>query len=305
MRELRIAGGRAVGAELVADDETISVEARAVVNATGPWVDTVRRLEEATVGTSVRLSKGVHALLALDEPWPAAVTIPQDEARVSFAIPWLGMLLLGTTDTLYEGAPDGVEPTLEDIDQILAEAAVALEPEVVRPELVRSTFAGLRVLPGGDGGTASARRETVFSIGPAGMLSVAGGKLTTYRRIALDALAALRPQLALHRLDRTPVALPGAHGIERATAELERRLDPEAAAHLVSLYGGLALEVVAEAEEDPELLRPLHPDAPDLAVQAVYARRREWAVHDDDILRRRTTLAYRGVSDVASVRDSS
>src|SRR3989442_10601181 len=111
----------------------------------------------------------------MDEPWPAAVTIPHDKVRVTFAIPWLGMLLVATTDTLYEGEPEGVEPTAADLDQILAEAAVAIEPSLLQREAVRSSFAGLRVLPGGDGGTASARRETVFSIGPAGMLSVAGG----------------------------------------------------------------------------------------------------------------------------------
>jgi len=274
----------------------MSVAAGAIVNATGPWVDVVRRLEDPSAGTSVRLSKGAHALLALDEPWAAAVTIPHDKVRVSFAIPWLGMLLVGTTDTLYEGTPDGVEPTAADVDQILGEAAVAVDPEVVRPAAVRSTFAGLRVLPGGHGGTATARRETVFSVGPAGMLSVAGGKLTTYRRIALGALDAIRPQLQLHRLDGRPAPLPGAEGLDRAAAELASRLDPVQAAHLLGLYGSLALEVLADADEDPDLLQPLHPDAPDLAVQAVYACRSEWAVRPDDVLRRRTTLAYRGLA---------
>src|SRR5262249_50077187 len=127
-----------------------------------------------------------------------------------FAVPWHGLLLLGTTDTLHDGGPDEVAVTDEDVDQVLAEAAVALSPELLRRDRIRAVYAGLRVLPGGDGSTANARRETVYSRGAGGMLSMAGGKLTTYRRIALDALDPLRAALGLHRLDRRPRPLPGA-----------------------------------------------------------------------------------------------
>src|SRR2546423_6181994 len=102
------------------------------------------------------------------------------------------MLLLGTTDTPFDGEPDELAVGEADVEQVLAEAAVAVDPELVARDRVRATFAGLRVLPAGDGATASARRETSFTHGPAGMLSVAGGKLTTYRRIALAALERLR-----------------------------------------------------------------------------------------------------------------
>ncbi len=292
--ELRIARGRVAGAEVLVDGGAVSARARAVVNATGPWVDRVRRLEDPAAAPSVRLSKGAHALLSLDRPWSAALTIPHDKVRVSFAVPWEGMLLLGTTDTLYEGEPDGVAATDADVDQILAEAAVALEPDALRREAVRSTFAGLRVLPGGEGETASARRETVLLRGPAGVLSVAGGKLTTYRRIALDALSALRADLGLHSLDRRPVPLPGAIGFERAARYPE--LEPAVRAHLTHLYGSLAEEVLAPAADDPELLRPLHADGPDIAAQALYARTHEWACRPEDVLRRRTTLALRGLA---------
>jgi glycerol-3-phosphate dehydrogenase len=239
------------------------------------------------------LSKGVHALVDLEHPWSAALTIPHDAVRVTFAVPWEGMLLLGTTDTLYEGDPADVAATDGDVDQIVEEASVAVEG--VRRDDVRAVFAGLRVLPDGGGDdTASARRETVYSTGPAGMLTVAGGKLTTYRRIALDALAALRPQLGLHRLDRRPHPLPGAADIAPSPALAE--LDPSVRAHLLHLYGSLANEVVALADSDPDLLRPLHPRAPEIAAQVAYAYRREWAVTAEDVLRRRTTLALRGLA---------
>jgi glycerol-3-phosphate dehydrogenase len=285
---LRVEGARVTGADV---DGVGAVRARAVVNATGPWVDHLRRLEDPKAPPSVRLSKGVHAVVDLPSAWSAALTVPRDAVRVTFAVPWEGMLLLGTTDTLYEGDPAAVAPTEREVVQILAEAATAVEG--IERAQVRATFAGLRVLPGAGEDTASSRRETVYSIGPGGMLSVAGGKLTTYRRIALDALDALRPQLGLHRLDRRPHPLPGAAEVAPSPALAE--LDPPVRAHLLHLYGSLANEVLADAEGDPDLLRPLHPRAPELAAQVAYAYRREWAVMPEDVLRRRTTLALRGI----------
>lgn len=303
VRSLRTLRGRAAGAEIVdlaGRGETLSVAARAVVNATGPWVDALRRLEDPNAAPSGRLSKGVHVLVRPEAPWTAALTIPHDKVRVSFALPWEGMLMLGTTDTLYEGDPGEVEASEADIRQVLDEAAVAVEPDLLGREQVRAAFAGLRVLPGRGSGTASAHRETVLLRGPAGMLSVAGGKLTTYRRIALDALDELRSELGLHRLDRTPRPLPGAADLGEATTRLARRypgLEPSVRLHLAHLYGSLAEEVLAEAGERPELLERLHPDAPDLAAQVVYAGRREWALTAEDVLRRRTTLSLRGLAD--------
>jgi glycerol-3-phosphate dehydrogenase len=305
VRELRTVHGRVAGAEVLVDGTAVSVSARTVVNATGPWVDAVRRLEDPSAAPSVRLSKGAHLLLSLDQPWAAALTIPHDKVRVSFALPWQGMLLLGTTDTLHDGEPGAVEATDADVEQILAEAAIAITTDLLRREAVRSTFAGLRVLPTGDGSTTSARRETVYLRGPSGMLSVAGGKLTTYRRIALAALSTLRADLGLHRLDRRPFPLPGAIDPDEGVRRLARRwpdLEPAVCAHLVHLYGSLAEEVLAPAAADPDLLHPIHPEGPDLAVQALYARDVEWACRPEDVLRRRTTLALRGLADEDVVR---
>jgi glycerol-3-phosphate dehydrogenase len=302
--ELGAANGR-VGSAAVRDvlgGSAIEVAARAVVNATGPWIDHVRRLEDAKASPSSRLSKGVHAVLALEEPMSAALIIPHDRVRVSFAVPWEGMLLLGTTDTLYEGDPGEVAATDDDVRQVLEEASIALEPNVLRPELVRSTFAGLRVLPGTDGSTASARRETVLLRGPKGMLTIAGGKLTTYRRIALEALDELRSDLGLGRLDRRPAPLPGAAELHDAAQRISRAhpdIDLSARLHLAHLYGTLAAEVLAPADDEPALLERLHPAAPDIAAQALYARAREWACTDEDVLARRTTLGLRGLRPAA------
>jgi glycerol-3-phosphate dehydrogenase len=130
------------------------------------------------------------------------------------------------------------------------------------------------------------------------MLTVAGGKLTTYRRIALDALALLRADLGLQRLDRRPRPLPGATDPAAEASRLGLRfpsLDPEVCAHLAHLYGSLAREALAPADERPELLDRIHHDAPDIQAQVVYAATDEWALTAEDVLRRRSTLALRGL----------
>jgi len=291
---LRIEGGRATGAEIRVDGRDVSVAARAVVNSAGPWVDHVRRLEDPAVGTSVRLSKGAHVLVEREAEWSAALTVPQDLVRVTFAVPWYGMLLLGTTETPYDGDPGAVAATGDDVDEILREAAVALDPLLVARDRVRAAFAGLRVLPVGKGESVNARRETVYSIGRAGMLSVAGGKLTTYRRIALGVLERLRSQLGLREIDRTPWPLPGATIPPRMS--LPKDLDSDVWAHLRHMYGGRTPEVLAPAERDPSLLERLDPRGPDIAAQVAYAASREWARSSDDVLRRRTTLFHRGLT---------
>jgi glycerol-3-phosphate dehydrogenase len=289
---LRIERGRVAGAEILVDGKTISVRARATVNASGPWLDSVRRLEDPATGRSITLSKGIHVLLDPDGEWSAALTIPHDKVRVTFAVPWQGMFLLGTTDEPYEGEPDAVSVDPADVRKVLGEASVAVDPHLLRADRVRATYAGLRVLPGTTGATTSARRETVYTRGSRGMLSVAGGKLTTYRRIALDALGELRSDLGLHRIDRRPWPLPGATGLSQMQLPVE--VAPELRSHLRGLYGTLAADVLAPAIEDPALLEPLAPNAPDIAAQAIYAARTEWALTPEDVLRRRTTLALRG-----------
>jgi glycerol-3-phosphate dehydrogenase len=270
--------------EVRVDGRVVVVRAKQVINAAGPWVDQVRRLEDQHAKPSMRLSKGVHVVVDGGETWGAALTIPHDKVRVSFAVPWEGVLLLGTTDTEYIGSPGDVSVSDTDVAQVLDEAGVALD--AIGPP--RATFAGLRVLPGGDGGTASAKRETVFSSGPTGMVSVAGGKLTTYRRIALDALG----HAGVRGLSRRPRPLPGATGLDRIAWPVE--LESATRAHLLHLYGSLAVEVLQPAVEDPSLLEPIVAGRPDLRAQDLYARTHEWARSDADVVRRRTTAWLAG-----------
>ena len=281
-----------------AEGEQITIRTRAVVNATGPWVDTLRRLEDARAGTSIQLSKGAHLVLDTDARWPSAVTVPLDRVRVSFALPYNGMLLLGTTDEPYEGDPAAVQATDEDQARILAEAGSALQADVVAPARVRYRFAGLRALPLGEPGeTASTRREMVLSRGSGGMLSVAGGKYTTFRRIAIEVVRALAPDLELHALDEHPAPLADAVDPESMATLLRARpygLESELAVHLARLFGAAAPSVASLALDDPALLEPLHPAGPDIAAQVVWARHAEWAREVEDVLRRRSSLVFRG-----------
>jgi glycerol-3-phosphate dehydrogenase len=279
------------------DGETVGIPACAVVNATGAWIDEVRRLEDPAAGTSVTLSKGSHLVLERRDHWGAAVTIPVEAARVVFAIPWMGALLLGTTDVPFEGDARDVRPTAAEERQILDEVGVAVE---LPAAAIRARFAGVRVLPVGALDTSRAPRETMLSRGPLGMLSVAGGKLTTYRRIALAVLHALRPELELHRIDRRPRPLPGATDPRIAADALRRRhphLAPPLAGRLAQTYGTLAEEVIAAGP-----LEPLADDVAETEAEVLYARAQEWALTADDFLRRRTTLALTG-RDSAAVRE--
>jgi glycerol-3-phosphate dehydrogenase len=131
------------------------------------------------------------------------------------------------------------------------------------------------------------------------MLSVAGGKLTTYRKIALDALERVHERLGLRRVDRRPFPLPGARG---AAPELPVEIDPDVEAHLRHLYGSRAARVVAPAVGEPALLERIHPDGPDIVAQVRFAVTEEWATTVDDVLRRRTTVALRGLADAGAVR---
>ena len=303
-----VENGRMSGACVVdrLDGTEYAVAARAVVNATGPWVDHVRRLEDPDAAPSVQLSKGAHLVVRLHAPadgeappWRAALTVPLADGRVSFAIPWEDQLLLGTTDEPYDGDPAAVQCTDADEARILSEAGQAIDPAWLAAVDVRYRFAGLRVLPRSEQDTQHIRRETVISRGRYGLISVAGGKWTTFRRIGLDVLRQIAETLGGTAIDDHRMMLPGAAHPD-AVARILRAAHPElpadVVAHLAGHYGTYAHEISRILTADPRLAERIHPDGPDIWAQVAYAVADEWACTVDDILRRRTTVEVRGLA---------
>jgi glycerol-3-phosphate dehydrogenase len=277
----------------------VSVRCRAVVNATGPWIDQLRLLEDPRREPAVRLSKGVHLVLPLEGDWRAAFTLDLGGVGHVYAVPWHSMLLLGTTDTPYGGDPGAVVPDPAEESHLLGAASRFLPPDLIQPERLRCSFAGLRVLSPGDGRVYEASREHVVRVGPAGMISVGGGKLTTHRLIALDALRGLPGELRPRKLRPNVDPLPGSSPPDARA--LRALLDATTAEHLMELYGGEAEKLLGYAARFPDALEKVHPEGPDVWAQVYHAADEEWAVTADDVVRRRTTLGIRAL-DTEEVR---
>ena len=267
----------------------LTVRCRAVVNATGPWVDSIRKMEDSGSRPISRLSKGVHIVLRPDEPWKAAAAVSLEGGRHIYAVPCEGTLLLGTTDEEYEGDPADVAAEPGDLSYLLGTAGRFLNPEMLHQERVISTFAGLRVLPRGEDPALDASRTHLLSVGPAGMVSVAGGKLTTHRLIALDALRHLPGRVRPRRVSLSDAPITGV-----GCRDLHSRIDGSTADHLLHHYGGEAGRLLTYCEDSPNAIDRITPGAPDLWAQVYHAVREEWAMTADDVIYRRTTLGLRG-----------
>ena len=279
----------AVDVESAAGSRTI--RCRQVVNAAGPWVDRVRRLEDPNCAPGSRLSKGVHVTLPMPDGWRAAIARTVGGSRVAFALPWEGVLLIGTTDTPYEGEPDDARVEGSDLDQVFHEASLSLPEEILDRKRILYSMAGLRVLELGSSTTAETSREHVITKGPLGMVSVAGGKLTTHRRIAMDVLHRLDDERAQkHRLDDAP--LPGAGPLPDRPSDV----DPEVWDNLVRHYGSETSKLLAYRSTYADALARIHPGAPVVWAQVYHGVAAEWARNVEDIVRRRTTLAVRGLA---------
>jgi glycerol-3-phosphate dehydrogenase len=273
---------------------TVEVPARAVVNATGIWAERIAALD-APPAFRIRHSKGVH-LVVRPEAIEAtdAIVIPEtDDGRLAFIVPWAGRFVLGTTDEPYDGDLTAPVATAADVAYLLEHANRYLV-RPLGPEDITATYAGVRPLIGAAAGsTAALARDHVVVTSPGGLVTVTGGKLTTYRKMAEDAVDVVAARLGGARPCRT-AALPlaGAEGLDEAQAALEAvGLSAAQRAHLLETYGGLARELAALLRADPSLAAPLAPGLPHVAAEVVYACRAEQAVGLADCLYLRTRLA--------------
>jgi glycerol-3-phosphate dehydrogenase len=277
----------------------VRIRARQVLNATGPWGDAVRRLAGDDSGPLLRPTKGVHLVAPGRGLTAAFLLLHPADGRAFFVIPWLNKTLLGTTDTECDEAPDDVRVTPADVDYLLEGHNHYFTPGLA-PGDIRGRFAGLRpLLRSGRGRPSDRSREYQLFRSPSGLLSVAGGKYTTYRHMAEVITDAVARRLGVARACRTRTfRLDGAPPVAwdrfepAAVRELcaRRGLDGAAARHLVRRYGRRAADVAAYLGRDPALRQPVVAGEPDLRAEFAYQRDEEMALFPADFLLRRTRL---------------
>lgn len=304
-------------------DRTVEVRAGAVINATGPWSDRVRT-HGAQHSHQLRLTKGVHIVVpAARVPLEHTVVLfhPKDQ-RLLFAIPWGDHVYIGTTDTDYEGDPSEVRATRSDIDYLFAAVESYFPRTNLRYEEITSTWAGLRPLIRAEGVPPSqVSREHVITTDADGLVSIAGGKLTTHRRMgaevvdeALDGLKKRGHTLPpLKKINTAELPLPGAVDwpdeddgtiVAGQVSEAAGGLLPaETCRYLADRYGTRALPLVAAARADQRLLAPLVPGRPEILAQVDWAVAEELAVTVTDFMERRTQLYFRADDQGLSALD--
>jgi glycerol-3-phosphate dehydrogenase len=281
------ASGRVNGARLADGTE---VRAAVVVNATGVWSDDVRALDEGTHPNTIRPAKGIHISVAWDKvrcDIAGVVPVPKDRRSI-FVVPWGDRVYLGTTDTDYDGPVDDPQCTTEDV-QYLIDAFNTFVKEPITVDDVLGTWAGLRPLvkDARSERTADLSRRHAVTTSTSGLVTVTGGKLTTYRKMAADTVDEVVKNLDRKGVPRhSPTKRLPLRGAAGADSDLG--LDADVAEHLRSRYGNEARVVAAMIEADPALARPLVASLPYLRVEAVYAARYEMARTVDDVLARRT-----------------
>ncbi|MPZ71899.1 MAG: FAD-dependent oxidoreductase [Nitriliruptorales bacterium] len=292
-------GERVVGVQVrdLESGQEFDVRARQVVNATGVWTDDVQQL----VGRGrirVRASKGVHLVVPRDRIHADSGVILRTATSVLFVIPWGRHWIIGTTDTEWKLGKAHPAASRADIDYLLAHVNRVLAEPLTHAD-VEGVYAGLRPLLRGESAETStlSREHAVWQAVP-GLVTVAGGKYTTYRVMAADAIDmasyGLATRVPRSCTDVTPLA--GAQGFQavwnrRGTLASTSGLHVARIEHLLRRYGTLTVELLQLIELDPQLRAPV-PGAEDyLAAEVVYAASHEGALHIDDVLTRRTHVS--------------
>ncbi|REF35095.1 glycerol-3-phosphate dehydrogenase/oxidase [Thermasporomyces composti] len=306
-------GGRIVGAHVrdVDSGATTTIRAKVVINCTGVWTDDVQRLTGGRGRFRVRASKGVHILVPRDRIPSEVGLILRTEQSVLFVIPWGNHWIVGTTDTDWNLDKAHPAASRADIDYLLAHVNDVLV-EKLTPDDIEGVYAGLRPLLAGESEqTSQLSREHAVARPLPGLVSIAGGKYTTYRVMAKDAVDAARADLDPSVPDSVTENVPllGAEGYHALANQVETLADEYGLPvwrmqRLLGRYGSLIDEVLELAEHDRTLLEPLPGAGEYLAVEARYAATHEAAVHLDDVLARRTRIsietAHRGTETAAA-----
>jgi len=291
--------GRTRGVQALDTESGVELEVRAanVINATGVWADQLRpeELHDEAELPRIRPSRGTHIILdRADLPLVGGAIVPAGSGRSIFALPWLGRTLVGTTDNDYEGELEHVRPASEDVDYLLTAVNDFFGAELGPDDLV-GAFAGVRPLisTGDPKKSVDISRKAELYETSSGMITITGGKLTTWRRMAKMAVDRLVERDARDAPCRTH-EIPLGQAI--AAAELPRveGVPVESYPALAARYGDAAHQVLALAAEGshahPELAQPIVAGLPDLLAEVVLAARQEQARSIGDVFLRRTRL---------------
>ena len=285
----------------LATGRALPVRARAVINATGVWTEDTEALAGSEGGLRVLASKGIHIVVPRERIKGQVGLILQTEKSVLFVIPWSRYWVIGTTDTPWEQELQHPVATAADIDYVLEHANAVLAHPLTRDDII-GTWAGLRPLlqPGTKEGTSSAkvsREHTVASPTP-GLTVIAGGKLTTYRVMAKDAVDFAIGQRASALPSIThKIPLLGAVGLDAVRRQARPWASrygwtPAMVDHLLHRYGSNLRELVELCEAQPDLARPLEHAPAYLRAEVAYGVSHEGALHLEDLLLHRTRLNY-------------
>jgi glycerol-3-phosphate dehydrogenase len=311
-------GKRVLGVK-ARDTETgklITIKATATVMCAGIWSDELHDSFGLKAGYNVTMSKGVHIVLPKNAIKSKEGIILKTEKSVLFLIPWADKWIVGTTDTPYTG--DRREPLADsaDVEYIITEANKVLKPKL-KIEDVIGVYAGLRPLVANkkDSATTKLSREHTVDRSAPGFVSIAGGKYTTYRVMGKDVidLAGIELRRIIPESVTEKLPIVGADGYFALVQQTERIADEsglstESVMHLLNRYGSLISEVLEIIKEDPKMAKPLTKDLPYLKAEIYYAASHEGARSVDDVISRRTRLAFEApnsamdlASDVATI----
>jgi len=296
------------------DGAITEVRGHVVVNATGVWTDEIQALSKERGRFRVRASKGVHIVVPRDRIVSEVAIILRTERSVLFVIPWGTHWIIGTTDTEWNLDLAHPAATKVDIDYILDHVNTVLATPLTYDD-IDGVYAGLRPLLAGErDDTSKLSREHAVAVPAPGLVAIAGGKYTTYRVMGEDAIDAasefVPARVAPSITEKVP--LLGADGYFALVNQAERvgayyGLHPYRVRHLLDRYGSLIGEVLAMAEDKPELLGPITEAPVYLKVEAVYATAAEGALHLEDIMARRMRISieypHRGVDCALEVAE--
>ncbi|HEY7051566.1 MAG TPA: glycerol-3-phosphate dehydrogenase/oxidase [Mycobacterium sp.] len=309
-------GDRVIGVT-VRDSESgdvTDVHGHVVVNATGVWTDEIQALSKQRGRFRVRASKGVHIVVPRDRIVSEVAIILRTEKSVLFVIPWGTHWIIGTTDTDWNLDLAHPAATKADIDYLLNHVNTVLATPLTHDD-IDGVYAGLRpLLEGESDDTSKLSREHAVAVPAPGLVAIAGGKYTTYRVMGEDAIDAasefIPARVAPSITEKVP--LLGADGYFALVNQAERvgayyGLHPYRVRHLLDRYGALIGEVLAFAEDNPDLLNPITEAPVYLKVEALYAVAAEGALHLEDILARRMRISieypHRGVDCAREVAE--